>query len=135
MSSYAINLEAHRDSELKVSTQILVKCSICVAWQYRLLSQQNPQLFNYLPLLSKDTLPFSTRTILKLPFSLCHLYIQSTPDNSNLQGKPKNVRVIGISKTIARVRKKQFLLHSKHFLMLRKHWEILLVYKLERNVK
>ena len=31
----------------------LVKCSIWVAWQYRSLSQQNPQLFKYLPLLSK----------------------------------------------------------------------------------
>ena len=30
-----------------------------------------------------------------------NLYIQSTPDNSNLQGKSKKVRVIGSSKKIA----------------------------------
>ena len=31
----------------------------------------------------------------------CDVYIQSTPDNSNLQGKSKKVRVIGSSKKIA----------------------------------
>ena len=42
--------------------------------------------------------------------------IQSTPDNSNLKGKSKNVRVIGSSKKIAATKeKKQFLLHREHF--------------------
>ena len=42
--------------------------------------------------------------------------IQSTPDDSNLQGKSKNVRVIGSSKKIAASKeKKQFLLHREHF--------------------
>ena len=42
--------------------------------------------------------------------------IQSTPDNSKLQGKSKKVRVIGSSKKIAESKvKKQFLLHSEHF--------------------
>ena len=41
--------------------------------------------------------------------------IQSTPDNSNLQGKSKKVRVIGNSKEIAGSKeKKQFLVHSEH---------------------
>ena len=45
------------------------------------------------------------------PFSL-----QSTPDNSNLQGQSKKVRVIGSSKKIAGSKEKstQFLLHSEH---------------------
>ena len=39
-----------------------------------------------------------------------------TPDNSNLQGKSKQVRVIGSLKKIAGGEKKeQFLLHSEHF--------------------
>ena len=38
-----------------------------------------------------------------------------TPDNSNLQGKSKKVRVIGSSKKIAGSKEKQFLLHSEHF--------------------
>ena len=42
--------------------------------------------------------------------------IQSTPDNSNLQGKSKKVQVIGSSKKIAKSKvKKRFLLHSEHF--------------------
>ena len=42
--------------------------------------------------------------------------IQSTPDNSNLQGKSKKVRVIGSLKKIAESKvKKQFLLYSEHF--------------------
>ena len=52
-----------------------------------------------------------------------HLFykLQSTPDNSNLQGKWKKVRVIGSSsyrefKENSREKgKKQFLLHSEHF--------------------
>ena len=45
--------------------------------------------------------------------------IQSTPDNSNLQGKTKKVRVIGSSsyrelEGNSRVAKKKFLLHSEH---------------------
>ena len=40
--------------------------------------------------------------------------LQSTPDNSNLQGKSKNVRVIGSSKKIAGSKEK-FFLHSEHF--------------------
>ena len=45
------------------------------------------------------------------------MFIQSTPDNSNLQWKSKKkVRVIGSSKKIAEIKvKKQFLLHSEHF--------------------
>ena len=44
------------------------------------------------------------------------LTIQSTLDNSNLQGKSKKVRVIGSPKKIAGSKdKKQFLLHSGHF--------------------
>ena len=43
-------------------------------------------------------------------------FIQSTPDNSNLQGISKKVRVIGSSKKIAENKvKKQFLLHTEHF--------------------
>ena len=50
------------------------------------------------------------------PVPLMTNYIQSTPDNSNLQGKPKKVRVIGSSKKIAESKvMKQFLLHSEHF--------------------
>ena len=43
--------------------------------------------------------------------------IQPTPDNLNLQGKTKKVRVIGGSKKIAKSKKgkKKFLLHSEHF--------------------
>ena len=42
--------------------------------------------------------------------------VQSTPDNSNLQGNRKKVRVIGSSKKIADIKvKKQFLLDSEHF--------------------
>ena len=45
-----------------------------------------------------------------------HLLIQSTPDNSNLQGNAKKVQVIGSSKKIVGSKeKKQFLLHSEHF--------------------
>ena len=49
------------------------------------------------------------------------LQIQSTPDNSNLQGKSKKVRVIGSSsyreleENSREKGKKQFLLHSEHF--------------------
>ena len=45
------------------------------------------------------------------------LYLrQSTPDNSNLQGKSKKVRVIGSLKEIAgSAGKTSFLLHSEHF--------------------
>ena len=38
-----------------------VKCSICVAWQYRPLSQQNPQLFKYFPLFIKICFMFSPK--------------------------------------------------------------------------
>ena len=42
--------------------------------------------------------------------------VQSTPDNSNLQGKSKKVRVIGSSKEIAKSKvQKHFSLHSEHF--------------------
>ena len=41
--------------------------------------------------------------------------LQSTPNNSNFQGKSKKVRVIGSSKKKAGVWKKQFLLYSEHF--------------------
>ena len=41
--------------------------------------------------------------------------IQSTPNNSNLQGKSKKVRVIGISKKIAGSKEKTVLRHSEHF--------------------
>ena len=41
--------------------------------------------------------------------------IQSTPYNSNLQGKSKKVRVIGSSKKIAGSKEKTVLLHSEHF--------------------
>ena len=37
---------------------------------------------------------------------LARKYLQSTPDNSNLQGKSKNVRVIGSSKKIASSKEK-----------------------------
>ena len=43
-------------------------------------------------------------------------YSRLPPDNSNVQGKSKKVRVIGSSKKIAGSKqKKQFLLHSEHF--------------------
>ena len=47
--------------------------------------------------------------------------LQSTPDNSNLQGKWKKVRVIGslsyreFEENSREKGKKQFLLHSEHF--------------------
>ena len=42
--------------------------------------------------------------------------VQSTPDNSNLQGKSKKALVSGSSKKIAESKvKKQFLLHIEHF--------------------
>ena len=47
--------------------------------------------------------------------------VQSTPDNSNLQGKSKKARVIGSSsyrefeENSREYGKKQFLLHSEHF--------------------
>ena len=59
LSSYEIKLVAQRDSELKVSIQILNRQMFnlrCVT--NRLLSQQNPQLFKYFPLLSKICLIF-----------------------------------------------------------------------------
>ena len=37
----------------------------------------------------------------------CGKDLQSTPDNSNLQGKPKKVRVIGSSKKIAGSKEKK----------------------------
>ena len=44
------------------------------------------------------------------------MYLQSTSNNSKLQGESKKVRVIGSSKKIAGSKeKKQFLLHSEHF--------------------
>ena len=49
------------------------------------------------------------------------LNVQLTPDNSNLQGKSKKVRVIGSSsyrefeENSREYRKKQSLLHSEHF--------------------
>ena len=49
------------------------------------------------------------------------LVVQSTPDNSNLQGKSKKVRVIGslsyreFEENGREYGKKQFLLHSEHF--------------------
>ena len=44
------------------------------------------------------------------------ILLQSTSDNSNLQGKSKNVRVIGSSKKVAGSKeKKQFLLQSEYF--------------------
>ena len=49
------------------------------------------------------------------------ILLQSTPDNSNLQGKWKKVRVIGSSsfrefeENSREKGKKQFLLHSEHF--------------------
>ena len=50
-------------------------------------------------------------------FEVKKKFVPSTPDNSNLQGKSKRVRVIGTSKKIAgsKEKKKQFLLHSEHF--------------------
>ena len=50
-----------------------------------------------------------------------YIHVQSTPDNSNLQGKSKKVRVIGSSsyrelkENSQKEGKKQFLLHSEHF--------------------
>ena len=47
--------------------------------------------------------------------------VQSTPDNSNLQGNLKKVRVIGslsyreFEENSCEYGKKQFLLHSEHF--------------------
>ena len=57
------------------------------------------------------------RMEIRLPFtSFLSFVLQSTPDNPNLQGKSKKVRVIGSSKKIAGSKeKKQFLLHSEHF--------------------
>ena len=49
------------------------------------------------------------------------ILLQSTPDNSNLQGKWKKVRVIGslsyreFEENSREKGKKQFLLHSEHF--------------------
>ena len=49
-------------------------------------------------------------------FEVKKIFVQLTPDNSNLQGKSKKVRVIGSSKKIAGSKeRKQFLLHSEHF--------------------
>ena len=49
-------------------------------------------------------------------FEVKKIFVQLTPNNSNLQGKSKKVRVIGSSKKIAgSTEKKQFLLHSEHF--------------------
>ena len=55
------------------------------------------------------------------PLKKIYIYIQSTPDNSNLQWKSKKVRVIGSSsyrefeENSREYGKKQFLLHSEHF--------------------
>ena len=44
---------------------------------------------------------------IRLPFtSFLSFVLQSTPDNPNLQGKSKKVRVIGSSKKIARSKEK-----------------------------
>ena len=49
-------------------------------------------------------------------FEVKKIFVQLTPNNSNLQGKSKKVRVIGSSKKIAGSKeKKQFLLHSEYF--------------------
>ena len=67
MSSYAIKLVAHRDSKLKVSTQIYSNAS-----QFALSdstgcchSKKKLASFKY------DMLHFPTKNILKFPFFLC----------------------------------------------------------------
>ena len=43
----------------------------------------------------------------KYDWVTCGKFLQSTPDNSNLHGKPKKVRVIGSSKKIAGSKEKK----------------------------
>ena len=69
---------------------------------------------------ARDQIAFSAFHSLLVVVQMNAVYIQSTPDNSNLQGKSKKVRVIGSSnreleENSRELGKKQFLLHSEHF--------------------
>ena len=52
-----------------------------------------PSLYDYKDMVSLNLIPGAMKDFVKLSTST----IQSTPDNSNLQGKCKKVRVIGSS--------------------------------------
>ena len=66
---------------------------------------------------------------------ISRLLIQSTPDNSNLWGKSKKVRVIGGSKKIAGSKGKKTVFTAQWALeRLSDNWKILLDYKSDCNV-